>query len=283
MAVGNGQAAERLLVPLRRPGGDVIAVAGREREAPRRAGRERSCGRHLDEAARHRLEVERGDLGRAGLARASCAGRRSSTTFPAPLPAPPGLAGFTRRPVRRSSTISGTAAARHATTASRRPSPRRRQARSPPGRSAGRSSAPATYCTASSCRETSRGTSRCPRGRGSACMARKRADSGPAPTMRTRTSGIRSRSTAAARSRSSSRLRGYMRATASTVGGPRRRRLDGREAAAPLGEIDRLRHHGQTLRAARRRPSWATARRVAAGHHDAGPPDPCCVAPSAPG
>ena len=93
--------------------------------------------------------------------------------------------------------------------------------------------------------------------------------------------GFASRSTAAARSRSSRRLRGYMRATASTVGGPggpARRRAERRRHSV---EVDRLRHHGQAL-----------------GRHPvdlAGPPPPssgsarrrgrrarCCAAPSAP-
>ena len=99
-------------------------------------------------------------------------------------------------------------------------------------------------------------------------MARRRADSGPSPTMRTCTSGIRSRSTAAARSKSSSRLRGYMRATASTVGRAGGRRLDGREAASPLGQIDWLGHHGQSL-GGHAVDLVGHRRRVAAGHHDA--------------
>src|SRR5204862_3752 len=56
--------------------------------------------------------------------------------------------------------------------------------------------------------------------------ARRRTDSGPSPTMRTWTRGIRARRSTAAWSRSASRLRGYIRATESTVG-----RVAGRRSA----------------------------------------------------
>ena len=128
--------------------------------------------------------------------------------------------GFTKRPVRPSSTTSGTAAARHATIgspaaiASANTSPK-------PSWMVGRQkqSAP-TYSTASAERLISPKNVTTPARPRLAVSVCSRTDSGPPPTMRTRRSGIRERSRAAARTRSSSRLRGYIRATESTVGGP---------------------------------------------------------------
>ncbi len=58
----------------------------------------------------------------------------------------------------------------------------------------------------------------------SACKRESIGHSGPRPTTRTWTPGMRARRIPAARIRSWIRLRGYMRATQSTTGTPRDRR-----------------------------------------------------------
>src|SRR5439155_936958 len=164
-----------------------------------------------------------------------------------------GFLGLTRSPVRPASTTSGTAAARHATIgkpaaiASANTSPK-------PSWTVGKQkqSAP-TYSTARAERVISPRNVTTPFRPRLVARFRRRTDSGPSPTMRTRRSGIREASRTAARSKSSSRLRGYMRATDSTVGGPGAR--DGtaakrRRHAVARDRVDILRH----------------ARGVAAGH-----------------
>src|SRR5438309_2155094 len=149
-----------------------------------------------------------------------------------------GLLGLTRKPVRRSSTISGTAAARQATTGS--PAAIASAKTSPnPSWTVGRQKQWAlAYSTASVPRLTSpsrRADSPKPRSR---WTARSRADSGPSPTMRTWAFGIRCRSRATACRRSSRRLRGYMRATESTVG---------RAADAVAASAKRRRHSSRSI------------------------------------
>ena len=186
--------------------------------------------------------------------------RRSSTSSPGPWPARPGSAGRPGARSARRSTISGTRRGAAAPPrATRPPSPRRRPARSPPGQSEGRSSGRSRILPASFGRVTS--PSKIDR-----VAEPQLAVEAPQPR-RTRAisydadlrAGIRSRRTAAARSRSSRRLRGYMRATDSTVGPERRTRRRPRRS----GGASQSRSIGSGTTAMRRawdavEASWAT-------------------------
>src|SRR5688500_13527936 len=113
-----------------------------------------------------------------------------------------GARGLTSSPVRLSSTTSGTAAARHATTGS--PAAiASRNTRPKPSCTVGRQKQCApTYSTANACREASPRNVTVSPTPSCACSARNRAYSGPFPTMRMRTSGIRARRCTAAWRRS---------------------------------------------------------------------------------
>src|SRR5882724_10168459 len=224
VAVGHREPAELLRVLRRRPVGNPVAVAGREREAPRRA-RLRAHGRPWedDNASSSRAATRsrsKSSTRRRPAAPSSARNPVFVSTLSIALASSSGSFGLTRSPVRPSSTTSGTAAVRHATIgnpaaiASANTSPK-------PSWMVGRQkqSAP-TYSTASAERLSSPKNVTTPARPRLVVRVRRRTDSGPSPTMRTRRSGIRERSRAAARTRSSRRLRGYIRATESTVGAP---------------------------------------------------------------
>ena len=174
-------------------------------------------------------------------------------------------------------------AARHHRPA-RPPSPRRTRCRSPPARWAGRSSAAlhVFYGQPPGARRRRGSDTVSPEPELARAARAGAADSGPCSYDADLRAGIRSRRTAAARSRSSRRLRGYMRATASTAGGPERRRRDGARSgvATPRGRSARAPRRG--ARRARRRP-----RGPPTPSSGSAPPRgrraPCCGAPSAPG
>ena len=90
---------------------------------------------------------------------------------------------------------------------------------------------------------------------------------GPSPTIRTSRPGMRPASAPAARSSTSTRLRRYSRPTNSTVNRDGMRRVEF-EQAAPLAEIDQLRHDGRELAQTVEFPRAFAG--VAAGHQDAG-------------
>src|SRR2546425_4730344 len=175
---------EEALVLLARPALHPVPVTGREREAP--GARGAMAVRHGN-VSRNR----RATRGRPNASTRWAAARPKSSlslsfisSVSSALASSSGLLGLTRKPVCRSSTISGTAAARHATTgnpatiASAKTSPN-------PSWTVGRQKQWArTYSTASLGRVTSpRRTAPSP-SRSARWSARSRVDSGPSPTMR---------------------------------------------------------------------------------------------------